>query len=62
MEYIDLIDDLAMDSITFISFIIEIEAYFGIEIPNDLLMMENFKYVEDVVLIVKNELSKKSAI
>ena len=59
-EYVDLIDDLGMDSITFISIVVEIEAHFDIEVPDEMLMLENFKCVDDIVSIVENELSKKS--
>ena len=60
LEYVDLIDDLGMDSITFISIVVEIEAHFDIEVPDEMLMLENFKCVDDIVSIVENELSKKS--
>ena len=60
IEYVDLIDDLGMDSITFISIVVEVEAHFNIEVPDDMLLLENFKCVADIVSIVKNELSKKS--
>lgn len=59
IEYVDLIDDMGMDSITFISIVVEIEAHFGIEVPDDMLLLENFKCVDDVVSIIENELSKK---
>ena len=60
LEYVDLIDDLGMDSITFISIVVEIEAHFDIEVPDDMLLLEKFKCVDDIVSIVENELSKKS--
>ena len=60
LEYVDLIDDLGMDSITFISVVVEIEAHFGIEVPDNMFLLENFKRVDDIVSIVENELSKKS--
>ena len=59
IEYVDLIDDCGMDSITFISIVVEIEAHFDIEVPDDLLTLENFKCVDDIVTIVENEISKK---
>ena len=49
-----------MDSITFISIVVEVEAHFGIEVPDDMLLLENFKCVEDIVSIIENELLKKS--
>lgn len=60
LEYVDLIDDLGMDSITFISIVVEIEAHFGIEVPDDRLLLKNFKCVDDIVSVIENELSKKS--
>ena len=60
IEYVDLIDDFGMDSLTFISIVVEIEACFGIEIPDNMLLLENFKCVDDIVSIVEGELSKKS--
>lgn len=59
IEYVDLIDDLGMDSIKFISIVVEIELYYGIEVPDDMLLLENFKCVDDIVSIVESELSKK---
>ena len=59
IEYVDLIDDCGMDSRTFISIVVEIEAHFDIEVPDDLLTLENFKCVDDIVTIVENEISKK---
>ena len=43
LEYVDFIDDLGMDSITFISLIVELESDFHIHIPDHLLLMENFR-------------------
>ena len=59
IEYVDLIDDLGMDSITFIAIVVEVEAHFGIEVPDDMLLLEKFKCVDDIVSVVENELSKK---
>ena len=44
LEYVDLIDDLGMDSINFISLIIELESTFDIQIPDDWLLMEKLQY------------------
>lgn len=60
IEYVDLIDDLGMDSLTFISIVVEVEACFDIEVPDNMLLLENFKCVDDIVSIVESELSKKS--
>ena len=59
IEYVDLIDDMGMDSITFISIVVEIEAHFGIEVPDDMLLLENFKCVDDIISVIENGLSKK---
>ena len=54
LGYVDLIDDFGMDSITFISIVIEIEAVFDIVIPDDSLLMENFRCVDSIIGIVEN--------
>lgn len=58
IEYADFIDDLGMDSITFITLIVEIEGCFDIVIPDDLLLMDNFKNVNDVIQVVSNQLTE----
>lgn len=60
IEYVDLIDDLGMDSITFISIVVEVEAHFDIEVPDDMLVLKYFKCVDDIVSVIENEFSKKS--
>ena len=59
LEYVDLIDDLGMDSITFISIVVEVETHFNIEVPDDMLLMDNFKKVDNIVNIIMNELDSK---
>lgn len=59
IEYADLIDDMSMDSITFISVIVELEAKFGIIVPDDMLVMENFRNVDNITEIIEKELIKK---
>lgn len=59
LEFADLMDDLGMDSITFISIIVKIEEIFGIIVPDDMLLMENFRSVKDIVLIVEHEIEGK---
>lgn len=54
LEYADLIDDLGMDSITFISIIVEIEDAFEIIVPDDMLLMENFRNVVLIIQIIKD--------
>lgn len=43
LEYVDLVDDLGMDSINFISLIIELETTFEILIPDDWLIIDRFR-------------------
>lgn len=58
IEYADLVDDMGMDSITFISLVVEVEARFNIIVPDDMLLMENFRKVDDIVAVVEQELEK----
>jgi acyl carrier protein len=59
IEYVDLIDDLGMDSITFISIVVEIEAKFSIIVPDNMLLMENFRKIEDIVNVIEQERTKQ---
>lgn len=54
LEYTDLIDDLGMDSITFISIVVEIEDVFEITVSDDLLLIENFRNVDSIIQIVED--------
>ena len=50
-----------MDSITFISIVVEIEDVFEITVSDDLLLIENFRNVDSIIQIVedaKNATSK----
>ena len=51
IEYVDFVDDLGMDSLTFITLIVEIETKFDITIPDELLFMENFRCLENIVKV-----------
>lgn len=57
IEYIDLIDDAGLDSITFVSLVIEIEAEFGITVPDEMLLPENFRQVDNFVSVIKHEIT-----
>lgn len=59
LEYVDFEDDLGMDSLTFITLLVEVEAAFEITIPDDLLLMDNFKNMGDVIQIVADQLVEK---
>ena len=52
LEYMDFAEDLGMDSITFITLIVEVESCFDVTVPDDLLLMDNFKNVAGVIAIV----------
>ncbi len=43
IEYVDLIDDLGMDSVNFVSLIIELEEEFDVQIPDEWLRMDTFR-------------------
>ena len=60
LEYVDFADDLGMDSIMFITLIVEIEAAFDITVPDDLLMMDNFENMDDVIKVVAEQLDEKT--
>ena len=55
IEYIDLIDDAGMDSITFISIVVEIEAKFNIIVPDEMLIIDNFRNVDGIINLVEQE-------
>lgn len=57
LEYVDLIDDLGMDSITFISIVIEVETTFDIIIPDEMLLMENFRNMGCILAIVESAMN-----
>ena len=57
LERADWMDHLGIDSITFISIVVEIEAHFGIEIPDDMLSFENFKSIDNIVSTINTLLT-----
>lgn len=60
LEYIDLIDDAVMDSITFITLVVKIEDEFNITLSDEILLMDNFKNSDDIITVVENEMFKNS--
>ena len=62
IEHKNLIDDFGMDSITFITLIVDIESAFDITIPDDLLNMNHFMKVDNVIRIVSKQLDNKTKI
>ena len=59
LEYVDLVDDLGMDSINFISLIIELEAEFDVQIPDEWLLMEKFQTYTQIYTAVEALLKEK---
>ena len=59
LKYVDLIDDLGMDSVIFISLIIELEAEFDIQIQDDQLLMDKFREYSSIYSIVEELLMSK---
>lgn len=60
IEYVNFVDDLGMDSITFITLVIEIEDCFEMIVPDDLLTIENFENLDNVVDIIFTELKNEN--
>ena len=59
IEYVDFVDDFGMDSISFITLIVEVEELFGIIIPDDLMLMDSLKNVDDIVCVIFEQLRRK---
>lgn len=59
LEFVDLIDDLGMDSINFVSLIIELEATFDVQIPDEWLLMEKFKTFSQIYSAVDALINEK---
>ena len=59
IEYADFIEDIGMDSITFITLIVEIETVFDITITDDILLMENFRDLNKIIDIINYEVAKR---
>jgi acyl carrier protein len=62
IEYVDLIDDLGMDSVSFISIVIEVESLFNIIVPDDMLLLECFRTVDKICEVVKNALTQSDCV
>lgn len=59
LEHMNLVDDLGIDSITFITLIIELENSFDINIPDKYLLLDKMNTVDKIQMIISNELLKK---
>ena len=62
IEYVDLIDDLGMDSVSFISIVIEVESLFNIIVPDDMLLLECFRNVDKICEVVENALRQSDSV
>lgn len=59
LEYVDLIDDLGMDSVNFISLIVELEVEFDIQIPDEWLLIDKFRECSSILSAVEELIVKK---
>lgn len=62
LEYVDLIDELGMDSLTFIAIVVEIESSFNIIVPDEMLRLESFRNVSKIIEIVENAINSNKSI
>ncbi len=62
LEYADLIDDVSMDSVTFIGLIVEVESSFDVIVPDKMLQMENFRNVDDIVEMIEKLVNFKTSV
>lgn len=62
LEYVDLIDELGMDSLTFIAIVVEIESSFNIIVPDEMLRLESFRNVGKIIEIVENAINSNKSI
>ena len=54
LDQLDLLEDLGMDSMSFVSIIVELEATFGIIIPDEYMLIDNFRKLDSIVNVVQN--------
>lgn len=59
IEFAGLIDDLGMDSIVFISMVLEIEERFGVFIPDEIIIPENFNSIDNIDQILRGIIESK---
>lgn len=56
-NYDEKLSHLGLDSLSFISFIVEIEEEFNIELPNELLSLYDLENINKIAVIVNERLS-----
>ena len=59
LEYVDLIEDLGMDSVNFFSLIVELEVEFDIQIPDEWLLIDKFRECSSILSAVEELIVKK---
>lgn len=59
IEYCNFVDDLGIDSITFITLVVELESHFQIIVPDEKLLMEYFKNINEITEVIVNCLKNK---
>lgn len=62
IEYLNFAEDLGMDSITFITLVVEIENRYKITIPDEVLLVDNLNNVDSILRVVEQGLLKKGDI
>ena len=60
LEDVDLIEDLGMDSILFVSLLIELETEFGIRIPDEWMTLNKFQNYYQISNVVETLLNEKA--
>lgn len=54
LDQLDLLEDLGMDSMSFVSIIVELETTLGIIIPDEYMLIDNFRKLDSIVNVVQN--------
>ena len=57
LEYVDLVNDIGMDSIMFITLVVEIENTFNITVPDNLLTIDKFRDIGSIVCIISEQIA-----
>ncbi len=54
IEHVNLVSDMNMESIIFISLIVSIENEFQVIVPDEFLLMDYFRTIDDIVFTIVN--------
>lgn len=55
LPHMDLIDDLGLDSVSFVSLVVELERRFSITVPDEMLLPENIRCARDIARVVEEQ-------